>query len=45
MKYHLIREIVIKGDVAMEKITSIKNLADPFTKALSTRVFDHHKDS
>ena len=29
----------------MEKIASTKNLVDPFIKTLSTRVFDHHKDS
>ena len=44
-KYHLIREIVMKGDLTMEKIPSIENLIDPFTKTLSTRVFDHHRDN
>lgn len=29
----------------MGKIPSAKNLIDPFTKALSSRVFDGHKDS
>ena len=28
----------------MEKIASTENLADPFTKTLSTRVFDAHRD-
>ena len=27
------------------EITSKENLADPFTKTLSTRVFDRHRDS
>ncbi|XP_070054602.1 secreted RxLR effector protein 161-like [Nicotiana tomentosiformis] len=33
-KYHLIREIVQRGDVVVTKIASEKNLADPFTKSL-----------
>ena len=35
-KYHLIREIVMKGVVVVEKITFAENLADPFMKTLST---------
>ena len=38
-KYHLIREIVHRGDVAVMKIASEHNLADPFTKTLPERVF------
>ena len=37
-KYHLIREIVHRGDVATMKIASEQNLADPFTKTLPERV-------
>jgi hypothetical protein len=33
-KYHIIREIVARGDTIVEKIPSVKNLADPFTKTL-----------
>ena len=44
-KYHLIREIVLRGDVAVKKITSIENLTNSFMKTLSTRVFDCHRDS
>ena len=33
-KYHLIRDIVQRGDVIVTKIATIDNLADPFTKAL-----------
>ena len=44
-KCHLICEIVMKGDVVVDKIASIKNLVDPFMKTLSIRVFDHPKDS
>ena len=42
MKYHLIREIVHRGDVAVMKIASEQNLADPFTKTLPKRVFTGH---
>ena len=41
-KYHLVREIVQRGDIIVEKIASEDNLADPFTKALKTKVFDSH---
>ena len=44
-KYHLIREIVQRGDVLVIKIATADNLADPFTKALSTKVFNRHMDS
>ena len=41
-KYNLIREIVHRGDVAVMKISSEQNLADPFTKTLPERVFTSH---
>ena len=41
-KYHLIREIVQRGDVVVSQIASAENLADPFTKALPQKVFDNH---
>ena len=41
-KYHLIREIVHRGDVAIMKIVSELNLADQFTKTLPERVFMGH---
>ena len=44
-KYHLIRNIVQRGDVIITKIVTIDNLADPFTKALPQKVFDRHLDS
>ena len=43
-KYHLIREIVHRGDVAVMKIVSKQNFADPFTKTLPERVFTGHLD-
>ena len=41
-KYHLIRDIVQRGDVVVAKIASENNLADPFTKALPQKPFDRH---
>ena len=38
-KYHLIREIVHRGDVVVEKIAYEHNIADPFTKTLTSKVF------
>ena len=41
-KYHIIRDIVTRGDVVVAKIDGTKNLADPFTKALPQRTFESH---
>ena len=41
-KYHLIHEIVNRGDVIVSQIASEDNLADPFTKGLTQKIFDHH---
>ena len=41
-KYHLIREIVYRGDVTVTKIPTLKNLADPFTKTLTEKQFNTH---
>ena len=41
-KYHLLREIVQRGDVKVSQIASEDNLADPFTKGLTQRIFDQH---
>ena len=38
-KYHLIREIVHQGDVAVMKIASENNIANPFTKNASSEDF------
>ena len=37
--YHLIRELVHRGDVAVLKITSENNLANPFTMILPMKMF------
>ena len=44
-KYHLLREIVHRGDVTVTKIASAQNLADPFTKALPHKSFDGHLEN
>jgi hypothetical protein len=41
-KYHFIKEIVSRGDAVMEKIASIKNVVDPFTKTLPQKTFESH---
>ena len=43
--YHLIRDIVQKGDVLVTQIASADNLEDPFMKALPSKVFERHMDS
>ena len=39
-KYHLIREIVSRGDTVVSQIASVDNLADPFTNGLAQKIFD-----
>ena len=41
-KFHIIQDIVARGDVVVAKIDSSNNLADPFTKALLQRAFESH---
>ena len=41
-KYHIIREIVSRGDTVVSQIASEDNLADPFTKGLAQKIFDQH---
>ena len=40
-KYHIIRDIVARGDVVVTNIDSVNNLADPFTKTLPKGLFSH----
>ena len=42
-RYHLIRKIMDRGDVDLQKIDGRENLTDPFTKALKIKEFDDHK--
>ena len=41
-KYHIIRDIVARGDVIVAKIDSANNLANPFTKTLPQKTFESH---
>ena len=42
-RYHLMREIMNRSDVELQKIDGKENLADLFTKALSIKEFDDFK--
>ena len=44
-KYHLIRDIVNRGGIVLTKIASAENVAYPFTKPLSQKVFEKHLES
>ncbi|KAA0049640.1 retrovirus-related pol polyprotein from transposon tnt 1-94 [Cucumis melo var. makuwa] len=44
-KYHLIQKIVQGGDVIVTKIASEPNIAYPFTKTLTDKVFETHLES
>ena len=41
-KFRLVREIVNRGDVSIEKIASMNNIVDSFTKTLLGRSFEQH---
>ena len=41
-RFHLIREIIGRGDVIVEKVSSIDNVVDPLTKPLSQSMFEKH---
>ncbi|KAL8105746.1 hypothetical protein AgCh_029515 [Apium graveolens] len=43
-RFHLIREIVERGDVNVERVDTHNNVANPLTKPLSQSHFDRHKD-
>ena len=40
--FHLIRKIIARGDVVMERVPSTNNVADPLTMPLAQEVFEHH---
>ena len=44
-KYHVIRDIIHRGDVAITKLASANNVADPLIKALSQKVFGKHLEA
>ena len=41
-KYHIIRDIVARGDVVVAKIENANNRANHFTKTLPQRTFESH---
>ena len=43
-EYNHVREIVQRKDVIVTKVASADNLTDPFTKALTSNVFQLHVD-
>ncbi|XP_063942424.1 secreted RxLR effector protein 161-like [Daucus carota subsp. sativus] len=43
-RFHLIREIIERGDVKIERVDTHNNVADPLTKSLSQIHFDRHKE-
>ena len=44
-RYHLIREIIDRGDIKICKVDTNDNIADPLTKALSQVKHDQHTRS
>ena len=43
--FHLVREIVERQEVCINRVDTKNNIADPFTKALPQREFDRHLES
>ena len=41
-RYHLIREIIDRNEVKIEKVPIEENIADPLTKPLSQKKHDSH---
>ena len=41
-RYHLIREIIGRSDVKIEKIPTDQNIVDPLTKPLSQEKYESH---
>ncbi|PKI69339.1 hypothetical protein CRG98_010273 [Punica granatum] len=42
MIYHIIREIIGRGDVAVQKVALVDNVADPLTKAMTQQQLEKH---
>ena len=41
-RYHILREIVSRGDIIVQKIATEENVADPLTKAMTQKQLDRH---
>ena len=44
-KYHVIREIICRNDVKIERVPTEDNIVDPLTKALPQQKHDGHAES
>ena len=42
LRYHMLKEILHRGDIIVSKVDTTENLVDPFTKSLVTKVFEGH---
>ena len=42
-RYHLVRDVVDRSDIELQKIDKKENLTDPFTKALGVKEFEDYK--
>ena len=42
--FHLVREIIERQDVVIDRVDAKNNIADSFTKALPKQQLDHHLD-
>ena len=40
--FHIIKELVGKGDIILQKVVSADNVANPLTKALTQLQLDRH---
>ena len=43
-KYHLVRELVLSGDVVVKRVSSEDNIADIFTKRVTRQTFEKFRD-
>ena len=41
-RFHLIREIITRGDVLVERVPSVDNIASPLMKPLTQIMFERH---
>ena len=44
-RYHLIIDVIVRGDISIEKVLTKESLVDPLTKVLSEQKQDRHMES
>ena len=44
-KFHLVREIVSRGDISVDKIAFANNISNPFSKTLLVGDFERHLEN